>query len=237
MSQLPERSIHLHYHQGTGEPSPTQGVVLQGPWRLVNQHELYHIDNDPEQRDNIAASHPQRVAALQQESADWWAEIANEFNRPITIPVGLDTAVTHLDSMDLHGDIAWHQAMVARAKRCSGHWLVSIAKSGRYRVVLRRWPAELNLSLNADMSPDAIARLVDAADSDDPPQQFAAHSASLHIGDVHVEQTVDPAAQEVVFEIDVSQQDLTTISAHFHHPVHGDFAAYFVEIGLIAPTA
>jgi arylsulfatase A-like enzyme len=235
---LPERTICLNYHQGPGRPQPERGVVMRGPWRMVHSQELYHIDQDPEQRRDIAAEHPQIMTSLQNDLQSWWQAVAADHARAAVIPLGLSHAPVQLDAMDLHGDIAWHQAQVAAAVRCSGHWTVAIAQPGRYQVTLRRWPAELDLGINADLSLDARQDLVDINDLDpakiNPPGSLQATRAGVNVGSTHWQTAVGDTDESVTLVVDLASNRQTTLSSYFQADDAQPWAPYFVSVQLLA---
>jgi arylsulfatase A-like enzyme len=84
---IPDRPLFWHYpHYGNqgGEPS---SIVRQGPWKLILYHEdgrmeLYHLEHDPGERDNLAATQVDRVAGLRKLLDQWLAETGAVMPRP-----------------------------------------------------------------------------------------------------------------------------------------------------------
>lgn len=70
-SELPERSLFFE-HIGNA-------AVRRGAWKLVRHHqqpwELYHLGDDPTERDDVAASHPDLVADLAEQWRAWAARV------------------------------------------------------------------------------------------------------------------------------------------------------------------
>ena len=133
--------------------------------RLVNGKELYDIKADPGQENDIAQEHPQVVANLRTEYENWWTDTSKRFLEHCPIVIGSDKEnPSRLGSHDLHGDAAWAQDQVRKAKRCDGFWAVEVARDGEYELALRRWPQEADAPINSATGEDvainpATARL------------------------------------------------------------------------------
>ncbi|RAV28095.1 sulfatase [Sinomicrobium soli] len=73
---LPERPLFWHYpHYGNqgGEPS---SVIREGDWKLIhyyedNRDELYHINDDPYEQENLAGRYPDKVSGLRNKLKSW----------------------------------------------------------------------------------------------------------------------------------------------------------------------
>jgi len=121
--------------------------VMQDAWRLVNRTELYNLAEDPGQDRNIAAAHPDRVAALQAAYEEWWTLCARQMNDDIPISIGSNAAATTvLRTHDLRTEqdrlIVWNQAQVRAGSPAHGWWEIMVEQEGEYEFDLRRWPEE-----------------------------------------------------------------------------------------------
>lgn len=78
---LPERPLFWHYpHYGNQGGTPGAAVRL-GPWKLIeffedNHCELYNLDDDPSEQENVALQNTARVAQLQDLLHRWQEEVA-----------------------------------------------------------------------------------------------------------------------------------------------------------------
>lgn len=122
-------------------------------WRLVNRSELYDMQQDPGQKNNIAARYPKVVNMLEEAYEKWWQDVsagAKEYSRVI---VGSPfEKVTPLTAHDLHAEKdypAWNQEMVRAGNKVNGFWALEAAEAGRYEIQLRRYPVESNLTVAA----------------------------------------------------------------------------------------
>lgn len=84
--RIPERPLIWHYpHYGNqgGDPS---SVIRQGNWKLINYYEddhqeLYDLEADPEEKNNLAGTRPEKAAELQATLFDYLRETGARFPR------------------------------------------------------------------------------------------------------------------------------------------------------------
>lgn len=75
---LPDRALYWHYpHYGNQGGDPVS-IIRDGHWKLVLFHEtksieLYHLDQDPGERNNLVAMYPEQSQRLQQKLKNWLA--------------------------------------------------------------------------------------------------------------------------------------------------------------------
>ena len=148
-----------------------QTAVMSQRWRLINGKELYDIQADPGQQQDVAAAHQQQVAAMTAFYDAWWEELEPTFAQTTEIvlgdPAAASVALTCHDWIG-EGFSPWNQRMVREgqgyrppdaksraAARQAGihesHWAVRVARPGRYRFTLRRWPAEADVAISAGL--------------------------------------------------------------------------------------
>jgi arylsulfatase A-like enzyme len=144
----PERTLFVH-NQRVDEPiKGKEWAAMTSRWRLVEGRELYDIREDPGQRRDVAAAHPEVVAALREGYDRWWAEISGRFGDYVWIPVGMDGEnPVRLTSHDVHGQVCWDQSQARRNAKCDGFWTVEVAREGTYEIGVRRWPAEAGIPI------------------------------------------------------------------------------------------
>lgn len=118
--------------------------VLKDRWRLMDGSELYDLDKDPSQRNDISAAHPELVKELRNLYLSFWDSVS-----PRMVPVSIDLGnpkdnPTVLCSQDWYmpkGNPPWNFGAIKKLVRVTGPWKVDIKKAGRYRLTLRQWPA------------------------------------------------------------------------------------------------
>ena len=65
-----------------------KSAVMTDQWRLVNGKELFDINADPGQKNNLAKQHPAVVSRLAKFYEAWWQELVPTFGQPTAIYIG-----------------------------------------------------------------------------------------------------------------------------------------------------
>ncbi|MBU2997835.1 arylsulfatase [Cellulophaga baltica] len=130
-------------------------VVMDDQWRLVNGDELYQINEDLGQKNNVIANYPEIVTRLKEGYENWWKSIMSEGpdERYAYIKVGSpEENPSRISTHDLltgkYNNI-WHQYGAATASQGTGRWKIEFVEDGEYTISLRRFPRESNLAINA----------------------------------------------------------------------------------------
>jgi hypothetical protein len=157
--RLPDRLTVIQYghtNQGTsfGLSGHNVAAVLWGRWRLVNGSELYDITSDPGQATDVAATHPDIAARMQDHYARWWGEVGEnlEIYQPLTIGAPAENPM-RLCSPDWAWAYVDNQHNVRGPVLDSGVWHVQAEREGLYSFALRRWPKESGLPIAAPAPP------------------------------------------------------------------------------------
>lgn len=129
-------------------------AVLRDGWRLIKGRELYDMRADPAQRHDVAAEHPQILAALRGEYETWWRSLQAPFAQFVHIPVGTEYEdPVLLSARDWHptaGRVPWRQDWIADpAYDANGFWMIDVRRAGQYEVELRAYPREADLPAGA----------------------------------------------------------------------------------------
>jgi arylsulfatase A-like enzyme len=145
VATLPPRTLFVHVQRQYLPPKWTNSVAMTQRWRLIDGKELYDIQADPGQSNNIAADHPDTVARLRAEYESWWKSLENNMQQTVRIHLGGAENPMMLSSHDWlmepgERDAAWHQNHVKRGDISNGPWAVHIEQAGRYQITLHRWP-------------------------------------------------------------------------------------------------
>lgn len=184
-----------------------QAAVMTAQWRLVNPSpggdpeklELFDIQKDPGQKQNVAGDHPEVVKRLSADYDRWWQLVSARSDEYVRIALG-DPAENpvRLTAHDWHGEGSekvWNQRGIREAPAANGFWAVDVRRSGLYRIELRRWPKEADLPMEAGYK-DAEPNRETAAGKAVPLVK-----ARLKIGDVEREVAVQPGEKAAVFEV------------------------------------
>ena len=150
-ADLPERVIVTDSQRVEHPQKWRKSATMTNRWRLINGEELYDIQQDREQRHNLASQHPETVSELRNAYEKWWTQVSERFDEDVPIPI----ATTHepisiLTTHDWHNEdsnCAWNQAAVRRGHICNGRWTIEVQEPGQYQFELRRWPREENRAI------------------------------------------------------------------------------------------
>ncbi len=125
-------------------------AVLWHRWRLVDYEELYNLNDDPGQKNNIADQHPDVVEQMQSHYDGWWNELGNNFERYYPIAIGTDIEnPARLSSCDWLRVYCDNPNGVRGCVMDSGIWQLAVSQDGTYEITLRRWPEESGLAITA----------------------------------------------------------------------------------------
>jgi arylsulfatase A-like enzyme len=233
----PDRTHFLQLRQGPEPPEKWTCAVMTPRWRLIGGRELYDVQADPAQRVDVSGEHPQVACELRQAHERNWAEVSPGLPEPCRMILGHDAEnPSRLDAMDVMGDVAWNQPQVLAAKRSLGRWAVEIARPGRYRFSLRRWPAELDAPIDEQAPAGSITRMTELLETR---MGWALRNvaiqptaARLALFDRSETQRLTPGQREAVFEWDVPRSGPTDLEAWFDGADEsgGPHGAYYVYV-------
>jgi arylsulfatase A-like enzyme len=131
-------------------------VVLTERWRLVNskKEELYDIQKDPSQRNNVLAKHPDVVKELRALYQPFWERVSPRMTDPVRIDIGnpneLKTVLSSQDWYMKKGNPPWSFGMIKRLPKVTGPWFVDVKQAGSYKLTLRQWPLEAGKPIKAE---------------------------------------------------------------------------------------
>ncbi|QEF98808.1 Arylsulfatase precursor [Stieleria maiorica] len=209
-------------------------AVMTDRWRLCNGKELFDIDADPGQQNDVSTQHPNVVERLRNFYEDWWAELEPTFDQSTAIHLG--HPADNPARLTSHDWITtrmtpWNQSQVRAAMNGdanTGFWNVKITEGGKYVVRLRRWPQEVDHPIASPLDPGAPVPGQQAF-RETPGKAVAAAKATLKIGQIEKSAAVPAGAKEVVFELDL-EPETTTMSATFQTDSGEVFGAYFAYV-------
>jgi hypothetical protein len=207
---------------------------MTNQWRLViikNEKELYDIDRDPGEKNNIASTYPNIVRKLSVAYENYWSEISTDSAKYVRIVIGVKEhpQMMELSSMDCHmvdGIPAWNQVMVRNGAGEVGFWALQVATLGKYVFHLRRYPVESGLTINA------AAPKGDTIPGGQPyPEGKSLHidKAKIEINGLQKEEKINEYSYSVDFTLDLKKGP-AQLKARFIDTKGNQIDAYYVYI-------
>lgn len=209
--------------------------IMTDRWRLTNGNALWEIRKDPGQKKNVAEAHPEVVAELRAAYEAWWDSLQPSLSRYAEIVVGnpaeSPTRLTCHDWLCEKTDAgypAWYQAMIREGSTAIGPWALRVERAGRYRISLRRWPAEAAAALGASLPAGPGVPGMTAA-RETPGKAFDIRAAGIEIGDIKLEKPVDLGSEAAVFEAQLPKGSARLL-AYFNLADGTKIGAYYAHL-------
>ena len=205
----PQRTLLVHSQRIPDPEKWRKCAVMTERWRLVNGAELFDVQADPGQKDDLAAKHPEVVRQLRAAYEDWWKGLSVVFDKRVHIGIGSEhESPTQLHPHDWHvtsqNMSSWHQGHVSSGHLGNGFWAVEVIRPGTYEFELRRWPKHLD-------------------------QPIEATGARLKIGEVDLDQPVSADATKTTFQVKLPAGK-TRLQTWLTTPDGKTRGAYFVYV-------
>ena len=135
----------VFHNAGNRIRSPFPGAVREGRWSLVNGKELYDLEKDPAEQNDVASANPEVTTRLRTAYQKWFDEVAEQcgFRQP-AIPVGhaeenpvwLPATRAKLNGglkyFGMHGYA--HDWATGWSSTASAEWEVDVVRDGVYQV-------------------------------------------------------------------------------------------------------
>jgi arylsulfatase A-like enzyme len=188
-----------------------QSCVMDGVWRLVNGNELYNLNEDPGQQNNVADQYPERVVEMNNFYNTWWEDVIKE-SKFTVMDLGLDS-VDVLTCMDIHskGQFPnWNQEMIRKGTALiPASFLVNFTQKGSYKISISRWPEESGLALGSEANDEVKETAYTNARSKGKSLKFK--KGFLKIGEKEYSFEVDNNEKDasITVEIEKGETDLT----------------------------
>jgi arylsulfatase A len=172
----PDRMLFTHRERRTDPMAMYPGVVRTQCYNLVNGKELYDIENDPGEQNDVAEQHPEIVAELRTAYEAWFRDVSTERKiGPRPIPVGYwEENPVRLPAPQscLHGNAKFHQRTgwahdwITNWKGLedSVHWDINVVHSGSYEVAVQYLCPEADVGSRIRVS--AAGRIAEATISE-----------------------------------------------------------------------
>ena len=206
-----DRTIVVHSQRVEFPEKHRKTAVMNGPWRLIDNTELYNIADDPGQTKNIATEHPAEIEKLRKFYESWWGSVSKKFDQYVPLVLGAEACPSvDLCCHDWHPgteSIPWNQSGqigVAGDPLQNGFWAVDVARPGTYRFLLHSRPAWVKEPLKATR-------------------------AKVKIGELEKEITIDPQTHEAVIELELPAGE-TKLWTYLEHENGKSRGAYYVIV-------
>jgi arylsulfatase A-like enzyme len=215
-----ERTLLVHSQRIEHPEKWRKSAVMTERWRLVNGKELYDIEADPGQTNNIADKHPKVVETLRKAYEEWWEDLSQQFDKYCRIIIGSDEEnPCLLMSHDWHSpNPVWSQGAVRAGGKSNGFWAVEAARGGTYEFALRRWPIEVDKPITASIAKG---------------KAIEANKARLKIADVDVSKPVSADTHAVTFRVQL-KAGKTQLQTWFINDKGESRGAYYVYVKRIS---
>ncbi len=224
-SRMPFSAVRTT-QQNPAVPRREGAAVLWQRWRLLEDKELYNLQDDPLQAHNVIARYPEVVAVMRAHLDQWWDGVKEHTNDFEASVIGNDAEnpvqLTACEWADVFID---QQAQVRRGDRKNGLWHIEVAAAGTYMFTLSRWPDEARLRLQDGIGETRVTDGVLTSGS-----AWPVRSARLRVGDVEQRAKVDAASRSVRFEMPLPA-GRTTLQTWLDDESGGEIGgAYYVTV-------
>lgn len=143
------RTVFVHNRQDWRIPEPiNKTCIMRGNWRLINGKELYDIEADKGQKNELSAQYPTIVKSLLKAN-ETFIETTKKKKTYQEFPYesigSLQQKEIKLTIQNAIGDdqAIYAQAEVAKGlKNQNNKYAIEVEQKGKYRIVCKRWPKE-----------------------------------------------------------------------------------------------
>jgi hypothetical protein len=231
VQRLPDRMLVIQFSRmNAGRPQWGDSAVLWRKWRLVSNHHLSNVAEDPAQEHNVSGQHPEIAARMRAHYEQWWKDVEPRLDSFLPVHVGADEENPTLLSPTEWADSFLDQGnQIRRGERRNGMWHVMVERGGKYRFNLRRWPKDADAPMCAGLAPH------DGEDGDYPAGvALPIARARLTIGGQDLSKMVSQTDREASF-ITAVGEGRTTMQTWFYDEKGQEISgAYFVYVERIA---
>ncbi len=202
------------------------GTIMWQNWRLVHGTELYNLDEDLAQQNNVANQNTHIVDSLRNYYETWWSQARlSLIPEPYYINGSEEIQLTAYDWYD--GPRVFNWPHLRRGEKGNGKYRIVFQEAGNYTITLRHWPKESGLGIRA--SAPAFVPFDDFLGELPTGKALDITRAKVKIGDQLQFQEVAANTQEVVFTFDIPAAE-THLQTWFIEPNGKEFGAYYVYI-------
>ena len=218
------RTLFVHSQRIENPVKWRKCAVMTDRWRLVNGTQLFDMEADPGQRNNVVSGNGALVEKMRAEYDDWWESISTRFDDYCHIVIGSDKEnPSRITCHDWHGpSVPWNHGHIRRGITANGFWAIDVDRAGTYDFALRRWPEEIGEFING--SPAAGGKAINA------------RLARLQIGGMDMTKTIAADDTAVLFRMRL-KKGKTQMKTWFTDKDGTSRGAYFVYVTRVTEEA
>ncbi|NJB83520.1 arylsulfatase [Wenyingzhuangia aestuarii] len=148
-AKLQDKIAFIHHNQDWRPPSDVaQSCIMKGSWRLINGNQLYNVEKDPKQQNNVIDQHPELVKQLLYNNQKF-VEKAKQKKAYKELPFHVvgnkaqkEIKLTIQHAIGEDGGI-WKPEQVSEGvKNKNNTHAIFVEKEGVYEISCARWPQE-----------------------------------------------------------------------------------------------
>ena len=185
----PDRALVVESQRVVDPIMWRKSAVMTDRWRLVNGRELFDLEADPRQANDVATQYPEVFERLRGEYETFWNDVSQEHDLTSYMVIGSDhSPIVALSSHDWLIDRLppWNQNHIKNGDVAEeSFWAIEVERDGEYEISLRRWPVEADKGINDGTYGQA----------------FDYTQARMRIGDIDETRDIPDGAKEVTFQV------------------------------------
>ena len=209
-----------------------KSAVMTEQWRLINGRELYDIQEDFGQKNDVAKAYPEVVKELSKAYDKWWEDVS--VNANVVAPIIVGNRMDNPSTLTCHD---WHsndknpfqQDLIRKGINSNGWWHIKVETEGNYEITLRRWPKHLNHAIQDGLKirPELEGTTVSKSAIG---KALPITIAKLDIGEKTYSNSVSKTDTEITFKVKLNK-GTQKIQTYFTNPEESiELGAYFVEV-------
>lgn len=228
---LPDRMFVVQYG-GRTRAEKGDACVVWGVWRLVRGRELYNVEQDRAQQQDLSRKHPEILKKMQDFYENWWSGVKDRVYEYQPLMVGTEAENPVIFSPNYWAGVDvdnHHRVSAAEGGPRGGVFHVKVMRPGTYRIELRRWPFHTGEPLGSAGPKQTVAgRSLEEVIADRRSLPIA--GAVLRVGQRELQATTSPESLGVTFEISL-QEGETELQGWFRDREGKDLCgAFYVSI-------
>jgi arylsulfatase A-like enzyme len=202
--------------------------VMWKKWRLVNGDELYNVEDDLPQEQNMADQYPEVLNKLSDYYNSWWEKTQPIINDPAPYFIGLSDEEYKLTAYDWYwGKRVFNWPHLRAGDKGNGKYKIEFKEGGSYSISLRRWPKEADAGIRASVP--AFTPFDPYLGDLEEGKALDITQARVTLGDKTLTEPVDENDMSVIFTFEVEKGE-TFLQTWFIDSTGDEFGAYYVYI-------